>query len=91
MILSRRTLLAGLAASGTGLPAFAQSAPEPQLVPIELVEDTLALPSAVRLGHKHGEEHGFGLKGEDGGREKSGGEQGAVFGKMWHAAMITLD
>src|SRR5918993_356046 len=55
MILSRRTLLAGLAASGTGLPAFAQSAPEPHLVPIELVEDTLALPSAVRLGHKHGD------------------------------------
>ncbi|MBD2747549.1 thioredoxin domain-containing protein [Microvirga sp. BT688] len=55
MILSRRALLAGLAASGTGLPAFAQSGPEPQLVPIELVEDTLALPSAVRLGHKHGD------------------------------------
>ena len=55
MILSRRTLLAGLAASGTGLPAFAQSGPEPQLVPIELVEDTLALPSAVRLGHQHGD------------------------------------
>jgi protein-disulfide isomerase len=55
MILSRRTLLAGIAASGTGIPAFAQSAPEPQLVPIELVEDTLALPSAVRLGHQHGD------------------------------------
>ena len=55
MILSRRTLLAGLAASSASIPAFAQSAPEPQLVPIELVEDTLALPSAVRLGHKHGD------------------------------------
>ena len=55
MILSRRTLLAGLAASSASVPAFAQSAPEPQLVPIELVEDTLALPSAVRLGHKHGD------------------------------------
>ncbi|MXQ11892.1 thioredoxin domain-containing protein [Microvirga makkahensis] len=55
MILSRRTLLAGLAVSGTGLPAFAQAAPEPQMVPIELVEDTLALPSAVRLGHRHGD------------------------------------
>jgi protein-disulfide isomerase len=55
MILSRRTILAGLAVSGTGLPAFAQAAPEPQLVPIELVEDTLALPSAVRLGHPHGD------------------------------------
>ena len=55
MILSRRSLLAALAASGTGIPAFAQSRPEPQLVPIELVEDTLALPSAVRLGHQHGD------------------------------------
>ncbi|MEZ0172656.1 thioredoxin domain-containing protein [Microvirga sp. TS319] len=55
MILSRRTLLAGLAASGTGLPAFAQSAPEPQMVPVELVEDALALPSAVRIGHPHGD------------------------------------
>lgn len=43
------------------------------------------------LGHKHGEEHGFGLKGEDGGREKSGSEQGAVFGKMRHEEGITLD
>ena len=55
MILSRRTLLAGLALSGASVPAFSQSAPEPQLVPIELVEDTLALPSAVRLGHPHGD------------------------------------
>jgi protein-disulfide isomerase len=55
MILSRRTLLASLAASAAGLPALAQSAPEQQLVPIELVEDTLALPSAVRLGHQHGD------------------------------------
>jgi protein-disulfide isomerase len=55
MILSRRTLLAGLAVSSASVPAFAQSAPEPQLVPIELVEDTLNLPSAVRLGHKHGD------------------------------------
>lgn len=55
MILSRRTFLAGLAASGAGLPAFAQSGPEPQMVPIELVEDTLAQPSAVKLGHRHGD------------------------------------
>ncbi len=55
MILSRRTLLAGLAVSGARVPAFAQSGPESQMVPIELVEDTLALPSAVKLGHKHGD------------------------------------
>lgn len=55
MILSRRTLLAGLALSGSGAPAFAQRAPEPQKIPIELAEDTLALPSAVRLGHAHGD------------------------------------
>lgn len=55
MILSRRTLLAALAASASGAPALAQQAPEAQLVPIELVEDSLALPSAVRLGHKHGD------------------------------------
>lgn len=55
MILSRRSLLAGLAISATGVPAFAQSAPEGQLVPIELVEDSLALPSAVKLGHQHGD------------------------------------
>jgi protein-disulfide isomerase len=55
MILSRRTLLAGLALSGAPIPAIAQAAPEAQRVPIELVEDTLALPSAVRLGHAHGD------------------------------------
>ncbi|HZH11550.1 MAG TPA: thioredoxin domain-containing protein [Microvirga sp.] len=55
MILSRRSLLAGLALSGVSIPAFAQSAPEPQMVPIELVEDTMALSSAVKLGHKHGD------------------------------------
>jgi protein-disulfide isomerase len=55
MIISRRTLLAGLALSGAGAPTLAQSAPEAQRVPIELVEDTLDLPSAVRLGHKHGD------------------------------------
>ncbi|WP_134500766.1 thioredoxin domain-containing protein [Microvirga pakistanensis] len=55
MILSRRTLLACLAASGAGLPAAAQSGPEPQMVPVELVEDALAQPSAVRLGHRHGD------------------------------------
>jgi protein-disulfide isomerase len=55
MILSRRTLLAGLALSGASASAFAQSAPESQMVPIELVEDTLALPSSVQLGHKHGD------------------------------------
>ena len=55
MILSRRTLLAGLALSGTTAPALAQSAPEPQLIPVELIENTLNLPSIVHLGHKHGD------------------------------------
>lgn len=60
MILSRRALLASLAASGASVPvlsrsALAQSAPEPQMAPIELVEDTLALDCAVRLGHAHGD------------------------------------
>ncbi|HLM39019.1 MAG TPA: thioredoxin domain-containing protein [Microvirga sp.] len=55
MILSRRSLLAGLALSGAGASAVAQSAPEPQAAPIELVEDTLALPCAVSLGHRHGD------------------------------------
>lgn len=55
MILSRRTLLAGLALSGAKAPAFAQSAPEPQLIPVELIENALNLPSIVRLGHKHGD------------------------------------
>ncbi|MBF9233154.1 thioredoxin domain-containing protein [Microvirga alba] len=55
MILSRRTLLAGLALSGASAPAFAQTAPEPQKAPIELIEDTLDLPSVVRLGHAHGD------------------------------------
>lgn len=55
MILSRRTFIAGLALSGASAPAFAQSAPEGQMVPVELVDDTLALPSAVRLGHSHGD------------------------------------
>ena len=55
MILSRRTLLAGLVLSGASAPASAQNAPEPQRAPIELVEDTLALPSVVRFGHRHGD------------------------------------
>jgi protein-disulfide isomerase len=55
MILSRRVVLAGLALSGTKAPAFAQSAPEPQLIPVELIENTLSLPSVVRLGHEHGD------------------------------------
>ncbi|MGO4570719.1 thioredoxin domain-containing protein [Microvirga sp. 2TAF3] len=55
MILSRRTLVAGLALTGLKTPAFAQSAPEPQRAPIELIEDSLDLPSAVRLGHAHGD------------------------------------
>ena len=55
MILSRRSLLAGLALSGAGASARAQQAPEPQTAPIELVEDTLALPCAVPLGHPHGD------------------------------------
>lgn len=55
MILSRRTLVAGLALTGVKSPAFAQSAPEPQMAPIELVEDSLDLPFAVRLGHAHGD------------------------------------
>lgn len=55
MILSRRTFLAGLALSSASAPALAQSTPEPQMVPVELVEDTLNLQSAVRLGHSHGD------------------------------------
>ncbi|WP_112662002.1 DsbA family protein [Microvirga flavescens] len=55
MILSRRAFVAGCAASQLTVPAFAQKAPEPQRVPVELVEDTLALPSLVRLGHEHGD------------------------------------
>ncbi|WP_210496188.1 DsbA family protein [Microvirga antarctica] len=54
MMFSRRTVLAGLALSGATAPAFAQSAPESQRAPVELVEDTLDLPSAVRLGHARG-------------------------------------
>ncbi|MGO4706514.1 DsbA family protein [Microvirga sp. 2MCAF38] len=55
MILSRRTFLAGCAASQLTVPAFAQNAPEPQKVPVELVEDTLNLASIVKLGHAHGD------------------------------------
>jgi protein-disulfide isomerase len=55
MILSRRVVLAGLALSGTKAPAYAQSAPEPQLIPVELIENALNLPSIVRMGHKHGD------------------------------------
>ena len=55
MILSRRSLLAGLALSGAPASARAQSTPEPQAAPIELIEDTLALPCAVSLGHRHGD------------------------------------
>jgi len=55
IVLSRRTLLAGLALSGVSAKAHAQSAPEAQRVPIELVEDTLDLGSAVRLGHARGD------------------------------------
>ena len=55
MILSRRVLLAGLALAGTKVTAFAQSAPEPQMIPVELIENALNLPSIVRLGHKHGD------------------------------------
>jgi protein-disulfide isomerase len=53
--LSRRTLLAGLALSGMAVKANADQAPEAQRVPIELVEDTLELGSAVRLGHERGD------------------------------------
>lgn len=55
IFLSRRTLLTGLALSGIAVKASAQQAPEPQRVPIELVEDTLELPSIVRLGHTSGD------------------------------------
>jgi protein-disulfide isomerase len=63
--LSRRSVIAGLSLSGLApspfatspfVPsAFAQMAPEPERIPIELVEDTLDLPSAIRLGHAHGD------------------------------------
>jgi protein-disulfide isomerase len=52
---SRRSVLLGLSLSGLAAPALAQKAPEPERIPVELVEDTLALPSAVRLGHPHGD------------------------------------
>src|SRR6478609_4581516 len=55
IVLSRRTLLTGLALSGMAINANAQQAPEAQRVPIELVEDTLDLGSAVRLGHARGD------------------------------------
>jgi len=55
IVLSRRTLLTGLALSGMAVNANAQQAPEAQRVPIELVEDTLELGSAVRLGHERGD------------------------------------
>jgi protein-disulfide isomerase len=60
IFLSRRTLLTSLALSGLAVKASAQQAAEPrapeaQRVPIELVEDTLDLGSAVRLGHARGD------------------------------------
>ncbi|WP_201829160.1 thioredoxin domain-containing protein [Microvirga zambiensis] len=55
MIVSRRVLLAGLALAGAKAPAFAQSAPEPQMIPVELIENTLNLPSIAKLGHQHGD------------------------------------
>lgn len=55
MILSRRSLLAGLALSGASASALAQSAPEAQRAPVELIDDTLSLPCAISLGHKHGD------------------------------------
>lgn len=55
MILSRRSLLAGLSLSGLASSALAQKAPEPERIPVELFEDTLGLPSAVKLGHAHGD------------------------------------
>lgn len=55
MILSRRTLLSGLALSGAPIPALAQRGPEPQRAPVELIEEVLALPCAIRLGHAHGD------------------------------------
>jgi len=55
MILSRRSLLAGLSLSGLVAPALAQKAPEPERIPVELFDETLDLPSAVKLGHAHGD------------------------------------
>ncbi|QFU14917.1 thioredoxin domain-containing protein [Microvirga thermotolerans] len=55
ILLTRRSLLAGLSLSGLAAPALAQKAPEPERIPVELFEDTLDLPSAVRLGHAHGD------------------------------------
>lgn len=55
MILSRRSFIAGCAVANVAAPAFAQTAPEPQKVPVELVEESLDLPIAVRLGHAHGD------------------------------------
>ena len=55
IFLSRRTLLTGLAFSSLAARASAQQAPEAQRAPVELVEDTLDLPSGVRLGHPNGD------------------------------------
>ncbi|HYF53315.1 MAG TPA: DsbA family protein [Salinarimonas sp.] len=46
---SRRAVLAGLAASAAA-PAQAQALPEPQAVPIELVEEALESEAGIRLG-----------------------------------------
>ncbi len=52
--LPRRLLLLGLAA-GAAMPALAQDGPEPQDVPIELVEEALELEAAIRVGSGGGD------------------------------------
>ncbi|MEN3929743.1 thioredoxin domain-containing protein [Microvirga sp. W0021] len=57
MNLSRRSLLLTMASAGVvGLPGqvVAQSAPEGEMVPIELFQDAQELDGLVRLGHPHG-------------------------------------
>jgi protein-disulfide isomerase len=53
---TRRTLIFGLPLLALSRPALAQSAepaaPEPHTIPIELVEETLELEAAVRLGSR---------------------------------------
>jgi protein-disulfide isomerase len=55
LVLTRRALLAGLSLPLLSVPARSASLPEPERIPVELVEDVLALPSAIRLGHPHGD------------------------------------
>jgi protein-disulfide isomerase len=52
-MIDRRALLLGTLAAGLAAPAFAR--PEPQRVPIELVEEALELEAAIRVGSRQGD------------------------------------